>query len=124
MVKVGDKYILEVAEVTRGAESGCPKYRIKGFDNLFFDDKGISRLKKIEDKKPEDKFDIGDEVYIESKDKYGIVIKDEIVDLFGNKWYHLLFRDGDTETYCKDSLKKTGCFCNFRDLLKAIGRGY
>lgn len=49
MVKVGDKYIMEVAEVTRGAESGMTKYRIKGFDNLYFDHKGLSRLTTVDE---------------------------------------------------------------------------
>ena len=48
-MKIGDKYIIEIAEVFKGVESGCDKARIKGFDNLVFDDRGLSRLKKLED---------------------------------------------------------------------------
>ena len=47
MAIVGDKYIIEIAEVFPGAESGQPKYRIKGFDNLVFDDNGLKRLDNI-----------------------------------------------------------------------------
>lgn len=41
---VGDKFEIEIAEVFKGAESGNDKYRIKGFDNLVFDDKGLEKL--------------------------------------------------------------------------------
>lgn len=44
--KVGDKFIIEIAEVLKGAESGNTKYRVKGFDNLIFDDRGLDRLIK------------------------------------------------------------------------------
>ena len=49
MTSVGDLFVIEIAEIFKGAESGYTKYRIKGFDNLIFDDKGISKLEKIED---------------------------------------------------------------------------
>jgi len=49
MAIVGDKYIIEIAEVFPGAESGQPKYRIKGFDNLVFDDKGLRKLNNLVD---------------------------------------------------------------------------
>ena len=52
--KVGDKFEIEIAEVFKGAESGNDKYRIKGFDNLTFDDKGLGRLAVIADKKAND----------------------------------------------------------------------
>ena len=48
MPAVGDKYVIEIAETFRGAESGQLKYRIKGFDNLVFDEKGIRRLNPAE----------------------------------------------------------------------------
>lgn len=47
MVAAGDKYVIEIAEVFTGAESGQPKYRIKGFDNLCFDEKGLKKLKNF-----------------------------------------------------------------------------
>ena len=47
IASVGDKFIIEIAEVFPGAESGQPKYRIKGFDNLCFDEKGLRKLKNF-----------------------------------------------------------------------------
>ncbi len=41
---VGDSFEIEIGEVFKGPESGNDKYRIKGFDNLVFDDKGFDRL--------------------------------------------------------------------------------
>lgn len=41
---IGDKFIIEIAERIRGAESGCDRYRIKGFDSLTFDDRGLNRI--------------------------------------------------------------------------------
>ena len=49
MVAVGDKFIIEIAEAFKGAESGKLKYRIKGFDNLNFDDNGLKRLTNFKD---------------------------------------------------------------------------
>ncbi len=45
--KVGDTFKIEVAEVFQGAESKNDKYRIKGFDSLVFDDKGLARLEQL-----------------------------------------------------------------------------
>lgn len=45
--KVGDKFIIEIAEVIEGGETKLPQYRIKGFDKVFFDDKGLKVLKKF-----------------------------------------------------------------------------
>ena len=45
--KVGDEFKIEVAEVFQGAESKNDKYRIKGFDSLVFDDKGLARLEQL-----------------------------------------------------------------------------
>lgn len=49
MAQVGDKFVIEIGEITKGAESGKPKYRIKGFDNLVFDDNGLKRLTNFSD---------------------------------------------------------------------------
>lgn len=49
MAQIGDKFVIEIAEVFPGAESGKPKYRIKGFDNLVFDDNGLKRLTNFSD---------------------------------------------------------------------------
>ena len=44
--KIGDKYIIEIAEIINGGETGSPQYRISGFDKVFFDDKGLKILEK------------------------------------------------------------------------------
>ena len=46
--KVGDKFMIEVAQVIEGAESKHPHYRIKGFDSLMFDDRGLDKLVQAE----------------------------------------------------------------------------
>lgn len=43
---VGDKFEIEIGEVFKGAESGNDKYRIKGFDSLVFDDKGLDKIRE------------------------------------------------------------------------------
>lgn len=47
--KVGDKFVIEVAEIIKGGETGCNQYRIKGFDKLFLDDKGLSFLESFDE---------------------------------------------------------------------------
>lgn len=47
-IKVGDKYIIEIGEKFTGAESMQARYRIKGFDSLVFDKKGLDRLEPVE----------------------------------------------------------------------------
>lgn len=41
--KEGDKFIIEIAEVTI-QKNGTPRYFIKGFNTLVFDDNGLDRL--------------------------------------------------------------------------------
>ena len=61
---IGDTFKIEVAEVFQGAESGNDKYRIKGFDNLVFDEKGLNRLEPIKvDTGVERRYKLGDVVY-------------------------------------------------------------
>ena len=57
--KVGDKFIIEIAEVCENVLSGIdvfetvtsePLYRIKGFNSLVFDKNGLDKLEKL--KKP------------------------------------------------------------------------
>jgi len=45
---VGDEFIVEIAEVFKGAESGNDRYRIKGFDSVVFDERGLKKLKQCE----------------------------------------------------------------------------
>lgn len=58
--KVGDKFIIEIAEVYENVFSGVdifeaatsePLYRIKGFNSLVFDKNGLDKLEEVADKK-------------------------------------------------------------------------
>ena len=58
--KVGDKFIIEIAEVYENVLSGVdvfeaatsePLYKIKGFNSLVFDKNGLDRLEEVADKK-------------------------------------------------------------------------
>lgn len=71
---VGDKFEIEIAEVFKGAESGNDKYRIKGFDNLVFDDKGLGKMKQTHKNEPKRSIEVGDIVYIPEDDRCAVVI--------------------------------------------------
>lgn len=47
-VSVGDKFVLEVAEILEGM-SQSKLYRMKGFNALVFDEIGIEKLTKLQD---------------------------------------------------------------------------
>lgn len=47
--KVGDSFIITIAEVSEGAQSKNPLYRIQGFDSLTFNDRGLDKLDKVRD---------------------------------------------------------------------------
>ena len=48
---VGDKFVIEIGE-TFYSDNDCRKlYSIKGFNALIFDENGLDRLEKLEDKK-------------------------------------------------------------------------
>ena len=58
--KVGDKFIIEIAEVYENvlnsvdvfeAATSEPLYRIKGFNSLVFDKNGLDKLEEVADKK-------------------------------------------------------------------------
>lgn len=52
-MKKGDKYIIEVSEVHTHYDDNGNKYplaRIKGFNSLVFDEFGLGKLEKVEDK--------------------------------------------------------------------------
>lgn len=74
---IGDTFKIEIAETYRGAESGNDKYRIKGFDNLVFDDKGLRRLEQF-NSQPDNqrKFRFGDIVSTApfNDDRYYVVV--------------------------------------------------
>lgn len=71
--KVGDKFEIEIAEVFKGAESGNDKYRIKGFDSLTFDDKGLEKIRQ-NSKSAEREYKVGDIVYVPEDDRCAVVI--------------------------------------------------
>lgn len=71
---VGDKFEIEIAEVFKGAESGNDKYRIKGFDNLVFDDKGLEKIKQTEKDNPKRSIEVGDIVYIPEDERCAVVL--------------------------------------------------
>lgn len=70
---VGDKFEIEIAEVFKGAESGNDKYRIKGFDNLVFDDKGLEKIRNGASR-AKTEYRVGDIVYIPEDDRCAVVI--------------------------------------------------
>ena len=48
---VGDKFVIEIGE-TFYSDNDCKKlYSIKGFNALIFDENGLDRLEKLEEKK-------------------------------------------------------------------------
>lgn len=70
---VGDKFEIEIAEVFKGAESGNDKYRIKGFDCLTFDDKGLEKMKQTV-KGTNCKYKVGDIVYIPEDERCAVIL--------------------------------------------------
>lgn len=57
--KVGDKYVIEIDEIIKGGCTGNNQYRVKGFDKVFFDDKGLSILEKYNSEEYFDGYDFG-----------------------------------------------------------------
>ena len=55
MYKVGDRFIIEIEEVFTGKATGYPQYRIRGFDKLVMDDRGLVRLSKFDERSIYDK---------------------------------------------------------------------
>ena len=49
--KVGDKFIIEVGSIIKGAATGSNQYIIKGFDKLILDDKGLGLLERLTEQK-------------------------------------------------------------------------
>lgn len=70
---VGDKFEIEIAEVFKGAESGNDKYRIKGFDNLVFDDKGLEKIRDSASK-AKTEYNVGDIVYIPEDERCAVIL--------------------------------------------------
>lgn len=67
--KVGDSFIITIAEVSEGAQSKNPLYRIQGFDSLTFNDRGLDKLDRVRDENADavlevQFIEVGDEVII------------------------------------------------------------
>lgn len=91
MVKVGDKFIVEVAEILERPD-GKKVYFMKGFNTLIFDDNGINRLEKYDPKPRKTKKDaitlkVGDTIhYPGCMTKYIVVGYSEKAD---EKWFEI-----------------------------------
>lgn len=117
---VGDKFEIEIAEVFKGAESGNDKYRIKGFDNLVFDDKGLEKMKQIT--KAERPMGIGDVVYNDKLNQCGVIINTEN-NILGNDFPVVLYAKGDIDFYTSMSdltQVKTETNIDFDGLFQAL----
>lgn len=129
--KVGDKFIIEIAEVYENALSGIygfkattsePLYRVKGFNSLVFDKNGLDKLEEIEDKKNDiapENIRIGDVVTVDDGDIKFICTKDNASGDYSR--CYLLSSDGSVWEDCKKSdCKKVGKNVKFGDLLEKI----
>lgn len=129
MPKIGDRYIIEIDDILSNTNKTECLYRIKGFNSLVFDQRGIDKLLKYDDcikidlakaekqgyekglaeSKEEDEIKVGDEVTFTLYSnheidklcgiKIGVTCRDEHI-ILGND-YH-------TYTLCKEALHKTG----------------
>lgn len=88
MPKVGDKYIIEIAEVIqiREMESVGFLYRVKGFNSLVFDNVGLDKLEKYD---PESEYQRGlDDAWETARKIAGSILlggldSHELMELFG-----------------------------------------
>lgn len=107
--KVGDKFIIEIAEVYEGATSE-PLYRIKGFNSLVFDKDGLDKLEEVPDKKnfiASENIRVGDVVTVCDGDIKFICTKDSATGDYSR--CHLMANDGSVWDGCnKADCKKTG----------------
>ena len=129
--KVGDKFIIEIAEVYENILSGVdvfeaatsePLYKIKGFNSLVFDKNGLDRLEEVADKKnfiAPDNIRVGDVVTVGDGDIKFICTKDNASGDYSK--CHLLSSDGSVWEDCKKSdCKKVGKNVKIGDLLEKI----
>ena len=129
--KVGDKFIIEIAEVYENVLSGIdafeaaisePLYRIKGFNSLVFDKNGLDKLEEIEDKKNDiapENIRIGDVVTVGDGDIKFICTKDNANGDYSR--CHLLSSDGSVWEDCnKSDCNKVGKNVKIGDLLEKI----
>lgn len=129
--KVGDKFIIEIAEVYENVLSGVdvfeaatsePLYRIKGFNSLVFDKNGLDKLEEISDKNnyiAPDNIRAGDVVTVGNCNIKFICTKDNASGDYSK--CHLLSSDGSVWKGCKKSdCKKVGKNVKIGDLLEKI----
>lgn len=86
-----------------GSESGKPQYPVKGFDKLFFDEKGLRKLQEMQEDKT---VMVGDICKVRGFNVKAIVTRDNIdgdIDLC-----HVVYGDGSTDIINKKSLEPTG----------------
>lgn len=131
--KVGDKFVIEIAEVYENVLSGVdvfeaatsePLYKIKGFNSLVFDKNGLDRLEEVPDKKnfiAPNNIHVGDIVTVSGGDITFICTKDN-----SNGDYtkcHLVAGDGSVYEDCnKSDCKKVGKNIDINDFLEIIGK--
>ena len=129
--KVGDKFIIEIAEVYENvlndidvfeAATSEPLYRIKGFNSLVFDKNGLDKLEEVADKKnfiASENIRVGDVVTVGDGDITFICTKDN-----SNGDYtkcHLVAGDGSVYEDCdKFDCQKTGKSIDISEILKEI----
>lgn len=133
--KVGDKFIIEIAEVYENvlndidvfdAATSEPLYRIKGFNSLVFDKNGLDKLEKSKNSLPipyseafKKEIKVGDVVTVGSGDITFICTKDN-----SNGDYtkcHLVAGDGSVYEDCdKFECQKTGKSIDIGEILKEI----
>lgn len=129
--KVGDKFIIEIAEVYENVLGGIDVfeaatsetlYRIKGFNSLVFDKNGLDKLEEVADKKnyiASDNICVGDVVTVGDGDIKFICTKDN-----SNGDYtkcHLVAGDGSVYEDCdKFDCQKTGKSIDIGEILKEI----
>lgn len=131
--KVGDKFIIEIAEVYENVLSSVdvfeaatsePLYKIKGFNSLVFDKNGLDRLEEVVDKKnfiASENIHIGDVVTVGDGDIKFICTKDNASGDYSK--CHLLAGDGSVWESCeKSDCKKVGKNVKIGDFLEKIGR--
>ena len=104
-MKVGDKYLIEIAEVIE-AGNGMKLGRVKGFDSLVMTEYGLNQLeevKRCEAVSPcEPEVEFGTVVKFKDMDEwdYGVVLRAFYVD---GKWnLKLMTQDGETMSFITD----------------------
>lgn len=97
MAKVGDKYIIEIDNVTE--ISGDKLYRVKGFKK-WIDDSDLDELQRYEDAEPDDEIIVGDE-WINSGGVRIVILED-----MGYSQYLVMYGNSVTEEMSADGLRE------------------